>query len=351
MAEMDNTYNFTGLVQRGDKAINERYRPRTFHEVIGNMETKRSLAGWMERGSKRSASILLTGGSGQGKTTIARILAMGLNCEKGDTVNPCCECPSCKAAMAGEAMHIKEYNMSALSTKDDADAIVNSLYDSSFTGRNTVAILDEIQGMSVGSQNLMLKMLENPPKNTYIILATTDPQKIIKTIKTRCETYEFREPSTDNIKQMLGSVVKQELPSMPIEQRNQILEACRGLGYREILMKLEKFIKGGGTGSVDEAFQPEFASLAKSIMRGDLKGCMAEMDKYDDTVDANSAKRVIRVFACNQIKYSYEKGDVAGMKRSLAVFRIFDDGFYADPKPIPSLKADVIEACMIMAGM
>ena len=230
MAEMDNTYNFTGLVQRGDKAINERYRPRTFHEVIGNTETKRSLAGWMERGSKRSASILLTGGSGQGKTTIARILAMGLNCEKGDTVNPCCECPSCKAAMAGEAMHIKEYNMSALSTKDDADAIVNSLYDSSFTGRNTVAILDEIQGMSVGSQNLMLKMLENPPKNTYIILATTDPQKILKTVKTRCETYEVTNPSTDNIKQMLGSVVKQELPSMPIEQRNQILEACRGLG-------------------------------------------------------------------------------------------------------------------------
>lgn len=741
--EIDNTYNFTGLVQRGDKAINERYRPQTFHEVIGNMETKRSLAGWMERGDKRSRSILLVGSSGDGKTTIARILAMGLNCEKGDTVNPCCECPSCRSAMAGEAMHIKEYNMSALSTKDDADAIVNSLYDSSFTGRNTVAILDECmhystmidcvengkikripigrivhgkmnvnvlsynpqtglieikpvvnwfknpkkevyewvfdrvqepnmhparkvltctenhtvflsdtneevqigslkkgdiirgnivssmnndthfsaiveskrhavitkearqfilgtllgdcgigrysensharihgihckkqefyalekvrilgdiaashgeiendgykkvdgtkkmaykfnsksrfeldefynlfnredykideilsqlddigvavwymddgslsnnttlnlstydfseeendkiidffkrkyniefkklfskkiqkyslyccgenknkfinlvapfvlkefqykcgkiavgdglrsinpiifnpiqegnyveckyrfvekrinpkknerghvydievadnhnyfasginvhncQGMSVGSQNLMLKMLENPPKNTYIILATTDPQKILKTVKTRCETYEFREPSTDNIKQMLGSVVKQELPSMPIEQRNQILEACRGLGYREILMKLEKFIKGGGAGSIDEAFQPEFASLAKSIMRGDLKGCMSEMDKYDDTVDANSAKRVIRVFACNQIKYSYEKGDVAGMKRSLAVFRIFDDGFYADPKPIPSLKADVIEACMIMSGM
>lgn len=64
MVEIDNTYNFTGLVQRGDKAINERYRPQTFHEIIGNVETKRSLAGWMERGDKRSRSLLLTGESG-----------------------------------------------------------------------------------------------------------------------------------------------------------------------------------------------------------------------------------------------------------------------------------------------
>ena len=285
MVEIDNTYNFTGLVQRGDKAINERYRPQTFHEIIGNVETKRSLAGWMERGSKRSASILLTGGSGQGKTTIARILAMGLNCEKGDTVNPCCECPSCRAAMAGEAMHIKEYNMSALSTKDDADAIVNSLYDSSFTGRNTVAILDEIQGMSVGSQNLMLKMLENPPKNTYIILATTDPQKILKTVKTRCETYEVTNPSTDDIKQMLGSVVKQELPSMSLEQRKQILEACRGLGYREILMKLEKFIKGGGTDSIEEAFQQDFVGIAKAVLKGDYREVLSQIDKCGESFE------------------------------------------------------------------
>ena len=348
MLEIDNTFNFTGLVQRGDKAINERYRPMTFHEVIGNQATKKALAGWMERGEKRSRALFFYGPSGCSKTTFSRILAMGLNCEHGDTVNPCCECPSCKAAMAGEAMHIKEYNMSALSTKDDADAIVNSMYDSTFTGRNSVVILDEIQGTSTGSQNLMLKMLENPPNNTYVILATTDPQKILKTIKTRCEQYEVNVPTQDDIKQMLGSVVKQEMPSMALEQRKQILEACQGLGFREILMKLEKFIKGGGTDSIEDAFQPEFASLAKAMMRGDLRTCMAELEHYGDGVDANAVKRILRAFASNGIKYCYDRGDLAGAKKALAVFRLFDDGFYADPKPLPSLKADVFEACLLI---
>ncbi len=150
---------------------------------------------------------------------------------------------------------------------------------------------------------------------------------------------------------MLGSVVKHEMPSMPLDDRKKILEACKGLGFRGILMKLEKFIKGGGTGSIEDEFQPEFSALAKALMRGDMKECMSQLEHYDEHVDANAAKRVLRVFASNQIKYCYERGDLNGAKKALAVFRIFDDGFYADPKPIPSLKADVFEACLLMNGM
>ena len=348
---MDNTCNFTGLVQRGDKAINERYRPMTFHEVIGNDATKKSLAGWMERGEKRSRALMFVGPSGCAKTTLSRILAMGLNCEQGDTVNPCCECPSCRAAMAGEAMHIKEYNMSALSTKDDADAIVNSMYDSSFTGRNSVFILDEIQAMSTGSQNLMLKMIENPPSSTYIILATTNPEKILKTVKTRCEQYEVRNPSTDDIKQLLGSVVKQEMPSMTLEQRKQILTACQGLGYREILMKLEKFIKGGGTDSIEEAFQQDFVGIAKAVLKGDYKEVLDQIAKCGESFEIEGSRRILRTWLCNQIKYSMDKGDGEAAKRMLKAFRVFDKGFYTDPNPMPSFQADLFEACMIIREM
>ena len=346
---MDNTFNFTGLVARGDKAINERYRPRTFHEVIGNNETKEALAKWMESGEKRGKAILLHGMSGDGKTTVARILAMGLNCEEGDTVNPCCKCPSCIAAMNGEAMHIKEYNMSALTTKDEADRIVNDMYDSSFTGRNNVIVLDEVQGMSTGSQNLMLKTLEEPPPNTYVILATTDPQKIIKTIKTRCLQYGFKNPTNNDVKQLLGCVVKQEMPSMTVEQRMQILSACVGLGFREILMRLDKFMKGGGTDSIEELFQQDFVGIAKAVIRGDFQSVLQQIEKCGDSFEVEGARLIVRTWLCNEIEYAMKKNNRERAEMMLRAFRVFDKGFYTDRNPMPSFKADLFEACMIIS--
>lgn len=503
---IDNNIDFTGLVARGDKAINERYRPCTFHEVIGNDKTKKSLVGWMEKGNKRSAALLLHGASGCCKTTTARILAMGLNCEQGDTVNPCCKCPSCKSALAGDAMHITEYNMSALSKKEDADEIVNSMYNSSFTGRNNIYILDEClhyntsvdclvngkvkkikighivhkkmnvdvfsynhekqiieakpivnwfknpkkevyewvfereqelgipyskkiltctdnhtvflrdtnqevqintlkkgdiirgnyfsgnfvecgyrfiekrynpkknqrghvydievadnhnyfaseinvhncQGMSNSSQNLMLKILENPPSNTYIILATTQAQKILKTVKTRCEQYEFNNPTYDDIKKMLSSVVKQEMPEMNVEQRKQILEACKGFGFREILMKLEKFIKGGGTEKIEEIFQFDYVNIAKLLISGNYLEILNQINKNENDFDVQAARRLIRTFLSNQMDYSMKNNQIDKVKSLLMAFRLFDKGFYLDPNPLPSFKADLLESCFFI---
>lgn len=349
--ELDNTVNFTGLVERGNKGIIERYRPRRFHELVGNEMTKKALANWMAQGEKRSKSLLFVGPSGCGKTTISRILAMGLNCEHGDTVNPCCECPSCKTAMQENmAMHIKEYNMSATSTKDDADNIVNSMKNSCFTGRNTVFILDEIQTMSNGSQNLMLKTLEDPPPNTYIFMCTTDPQKILKTVQTRCVIYDVRHPGVQEIKGLLSSVVEHEMPKMPLEQRKEIFEASKGMGCREILRSLDKFMLGGGTGDIKEIFQQDFAGIAKAVVRGDFSTVLAEIAKEDneDNFDANKARMVVRAFLSNEIEYSMKKGDVQKAEKMLRAFRVFDKGFYMDIKPLPSFKADLFEACLII---
>ena len=96
------------VVSRGNKAINERYRPYRLSELIGNEQNKVRLEAWIGRGEKRSKAVLLSGQSGGGKTTTARILAMGLSCEKGDTTEPCLECSSCKAAMNGTAFNIIE---------------------------------------------------------------------------------------------------------------------------------------------------------------------------------------------------------------------------------------------------
>ena len=343
--------SFDGLIQRGDKAINERYRPMRFSEVIGMGENKDALTHSMALGEKRSNVQLLWGESGAGKTTLSRILAMGLNCEKGDSVEPCLECQSCKAAIAGSAMHITECNMSALSKKEDADEIVNSMNNTSFTGRNNVWILDEAQGMSTGSQNLMLKMLENPPANTYVFLCMTNPEKIIKPIKTRCEQYRFGKPTKEDITALLASVVRQEMPEMTKQQRIDILNACQGLSYREILMKLDKFIKGGGTDSITDAFEADFVGVAKAIAyEGNFMKVMGEIEKCKNDFDCEGARRVIRTFLSNNIQYAIEKGDEAKAARTLMAFRVFDKGFYTDPNPMPSFKADVFEACCYIAG-
>ena len=202
--------------------------------------------------------------------------------------------------------------------------------------------------MSTSSQNLILKMLENPPANTYIILITTDPQKILKTIKTRCEQYEFKNPSLNDIKYLLGSVVSQEMPEMNIEQRKQILEACKGLGYREILMKLEKFIKGGGVGNIEEMFQADYMNIAKAVLTGNYQEVLRQIEKSGNDFDVEAARRLIRTFLCNQIEYSIKNGNEEKAKKMLLAFRIFDKGFYTDPNPIPSFKADLFESCMII---
>lgn len=330
------------LVARGEKAINEKYRPMKFSEVIGCDKSKTALTKWMERGNFRSRAVLLYGESGCGKSTLSRILAMGLNCENGDTVEPCLECPSCRAAMSGEALHINEFNMSALSCKDDADNIVNSMSNACFTGRNRVFILDEVQGMSTGSQNLLLKTLENPPNGVYIILCTTNPEKLLKTVRARCEQYEFKNPNTNDIKNLLATVVKQEMPEMNIEQRKEILDACLGLSYREILMKLDKFIKGGGTDNISEAFQANYFEFAKLVLSGDYANVLKYIDESKEEFDIEAARRMLRVFLCNQIAYNPTSKKSKNVAKA---FRYFDKGFYTDPNPMPSFRVDLYEAC------
>lgn len=338
------------LVARGDVAINIRYRPMRFSEVVGMTANKEALGKWMGGGGKRSRALLLHGSLGSGKTTIARILAMGLNCAIGDTVEPCLECASCKSAMAGKAMHITEYNMGASSRKDDAEDIVASMWNACFTGRNRVFILDEVQEQSKGSQALLLKTLEEPPKNTYMILCTTDPQKLLKTLRSRCENYEFRVPTANDIKQVLASVVKQEMPEMTVEQRREIFEACRGLSYREILMTLEKYVKGGGVGNISELFVADYYNFAKLVMAGDYLSVLDYITANEEQFDVEPARRMLRTFFSNQVGYALKNGDGQMADRFAKAFAHVDKGFYADPNPMPSFKVDLYGVCRELNG-
>jgi DNA polymerase-3 subunit gamma/tau len=247
----------------------------------------------MEQGESRPKTYLFQGDRGCGKTTLARIMAMGLNCEHGDTTEPCMECQSCKDAMAGRAWHITEINMAQLNKKEDAEDIVRNMSYAALTGRNNVYIFDEAQMLTPAAQNLLLKNLEEPPKHTYIIICTTDQQKLLKTLIDRCEKYKFTMPSVPDIKNILNDVYKAEKWSR--EDLTQIdpakfVEAMHGRSFREILKSIDQVMRGGMDvlDLVIDGSTPQTIEVCRKVASGDFGGTIAllsQMKQSDEAVD------------------------------------------------------------------
>ena len=140
------------LVSRGTGKIDKRYRPCRLSEVFGNENLVKSLENWFSQGESRSKVLLFQNGPGTGKTTLARILALGLNCENGESGEPCLECANCKSIMNGTALNIQEINAAQLNKKEDAEEIVNGMYETCLVGKNKIYILDECQQLTFSSK-------------------------------------------------------------------------------------------------------------------------------------------------------------------------------------------------------
>ena len=336
------------VVKRGVTSIIERYRPRRFSEVIGCESTKKALEKWMSQGNNRSKNIILSGASGSGKSTISRILAMGLNCEKGDTVEPCLECESCKEALSGRALHIHDLNIGSLGTKDEVEKIVDKMYETSLTGRNTIFLMDEAHMLTASSMNLLLKPMEDPPQNTYLIFCTTEPQKLIKTLQSRCDKYDFKNPKKTEISELLSSVVGQEEVEISSEQKKVLFDYVQGMSYREVLSTFNQFVNGGidclNTIGTEKAIN--YWELCQIVERGDFNKFL-EIVNGNENIDCEAFRRMMRVYLTQKLEKS-------GMtKKSLDyadVFKIFDCGFFTDPNPLPTLKFMVFNACVIFQG-
>lgn len=236
------------VVRRGNQQICERYRPRRLSELYGNQGAVKSLQQILSKSPQERQKVYLFAGSqGAGKTSISRILALGLNCEKGDTGEPCLECECCKQGLKNNAVFINEINCSKYTTKEQMFELSNQFYDFPFLGRNNIFILDEIHKLSNSSQNLLLKDLENPPANTYFFLCTTEPEKIISTIHDRCSEFLFRPPNAEDRKNILIDVFKQQGwgDKLSREDKITLIQSLNGMSYRKILKAVEQVTTGG----------------------------------------------------------------------------------------------------------
>jgi len=227
-----------------------KYRPETFSDVVGQDSVTRTIGNSIEQG-RIAHAFLFSGPRGVGKTSMARILAKALNCEKGPTVEPCLECEPCPAITAGSAIDVIEIDAASNRGIDNIRTLRENVRYTPAGGRFKIYIIDEVHMLTPESFNALLKTLEEPPSHVKFIFATTEPQKLPETVRSRCQCYEFRRISIDDIAARLESILKQEGISFEPGALHRIAAYSRG-GMRDAQSLLDQIIAfGSGTVSID----------------------------------------------------------------------------------------------------
>lgn len=186
-------------------ALYRQWRPQDFDALVGQKAVKTTLKNALASG-KIAHAYLFSGPRGTGKTSMARILAKALNCEQGPTADPCGQCGNCQRIVQGTSLDVIEIDAASNTSVDNIRDLREQVAFTPAESRYKVYIIDEVHMLSTGAFNALLKTLEEPPAHAVFILATTDPQKVPATIQSRCQRFEFRRVTVDEIAEHLAMV-------------------------------------------------------------------------------------------------------------------------------------------------
>ena len=190
-------------------ALARKWRPRSFAEMTGQEHVLRSLANALASGRVHHA-FLFAGTRGVGKTTVARILAKCLNCERGVSAEPCLECGSCREIEAGRSIDLIEVDAASRTKVDDTRELLDNVQYAPSRSRYKVYLIDEVHMLSASSFNALLKTLEEPPPHVKFLFATTDPQKLPATVLSRCLQFNLKRLSVPLIAARLAHILEAE---------------------------------------------------------------------------------------------------------------------------------------------
>ena len=215
-----------------------KYRPQSFKDLIGQENIVKALTNAINL-NKISHAYLLCGPRGTGKTTTARIIAKSLNCAKGPTLEPCGECPSCKDITNSTPIDVIEIDAASNRKVEDARNILEKIQFVPVNGRFKIYIIDEVHMLTTEAFNTLLKTLEEPPENVIFILATTEPHKVLDTIISRCQRFDFRRITTEDIVARLKYISEQENIKITEDALFTIARSSAG-GMRDSLALLDQ---------------------------------------------------------------------------------------------------------------
>lgn len=272
------------------EALYRKYRPTTFSDVVGQEHIERTLKNAIEQ-DKVSHAYLFCGPRGTGKTTMARILAKALLCEKGPTTDPDGTCSECEAIAQGTHPDVYELDAASRTGVDNVrEEIISRVNYAPTRGAWKVYIIDEAHMLSMQAFNALLKTLEEPPAHVMFILCTTDPQQVPGTIQSRCQRFDFHRISNEAIVSRLGAICVEEGVDFEGEALDLIAYRAEG-GMRNALTSLEQLIAFGDghvtlegaqnlLGSLDET---DLSEIVLAIGRRDAAACFNWVARYVET--------------------------------------------------------------------
>jgi DNA polymerase III subunit gamma/tau len=300
-----------------------KYRPQTFDDLVGQTHVSRTLKNAVAQ-NRLAHAYLFVGPRGIGKTSTARILAKSLNCVKGPTVTPCGECDNCREIAAGNSLDVIEIDGASNNSVEDVRQLRENVRYAPAKGRYKIYLIDEVHMLSAAAFNALLKTLEEPPEHVKFIFATTEPQKVLPTILSRCQRFDLHRIPANLIAQHLQLIAGKEKITLEPAAAHAIARGAEG-GLRDAESMLDQLVAFCGE-KISESdvlnvfgFTSEetVTDLTANILRGETADAVDLLHQQ-----CESGKDMMRLLS-----------DLIAYLRDLLVFKAKPDALKEDVDP------------------
>ncbi|MEO6971366.1 MAG: DNA polymerase III subunit gamma/tau [Chthoniobacterales bacterium] len=300
-----------------------KYRPQTFDDLVGQTHVTRTLKNAVEQ-NRLAHAYLFVGPRGIGKTSIARILAKALNCIHGTTITPCGECDSCKEITGGNSLDVLEIDGASNNGVEQVRELRDNVRYAPTKGKYKIYIIDEVHMLTSQAFNALLKTLEEPPEHVKFIFATTEPQKVLPTILSRCQRFDLHRIPANLIAHHLQFIAKKEKVKLDPAAAHAIARGADG-GLRDAESMLDQLVAFCGETIAESdvlnifGFTSEqtVAGFTEKILRGETAAALALLDEQ-----MAAGKEMMKLMS-----------DLIAHLRDLLVFKVKPDALAEEAAP------------------